>query len=107
VKIKEAAVLLKGQAVEAQGIYNSHFSTTPMELSDPDMAPVKRSNQMAPAKRSHQMAPTKRSNQTLLVERRNQKVSQTALTYGYQQRGSQAVTDTHKTEMVFIFGTWA
>jgi len=81
-KIKEAAVLLKGQSVKAQGIYNAHLSATPMELSDPDMAPAKRSNQMAPVnrsnqmapvKRSNQMAPAKRSNQMLPAERRNQK----------------------------------
>jgi len=46
-KIEEAAVLLKKQAVKAQGIYNTHLSTTPIELSNPDMAPIERSNKMS------------------------------------------------------------
>jgi len=61
-KIKEAAVLLKGQVVKAQGIYNAHLGATPMELSNPDMALAKRSNQMVPTERSKQTVPVERSN---------------------------------------------
>jgi len=94
-KIKEAAVLLKKQAVEAQGINNAHLGATPMELSDSDMAhaemvpvemvPTERSNEMSPAKRSNQMALRNRCPQMVPAER----INQMALTYRHQQRGSQ------------------
>jgi len=71
-KIEEAVVWLKGQAVEAQGIYNAYLGATPMELSDLDTVPEKRSNQMALRGRCPQ-----RGSQTVPKERRNQKASQT------------------------------
>jgi len=79
--LQEAAVLLKGQAVEAQD--NAHLGATPMKLSDLDMFPTKRSNQMVPAKgvtkwslakRSNQMVPTKGVTKRSLVKRSNQMV---------------------------------
>jgi len=94
-KIEEAGVLLKKQAIKAQGIYDAHLSATPMELSNLDMAPMERSNKMSLAKRSNQMALRDRCPQTVPVERRNQM----ALTYGRQHRGLQAVSDGHETKM--------
>jgi len=111
-KIEEAAVLLKRQAIEDQGIYNAHLGTTPMELSDSGTAhtetvPVPRSNQTAPAKRSNQMALSYRCPQTVHTEMVPvPRSNQTALTYGCQQRGSQAVSDGHKTKTGTIFRTW-
>jgi len=74
--LEEAAVWLKGQVVEAQGIYDAYLVPTPMELSNLDMVPEERSNQMALRDRCPQ-----RVSQTVPEERRNQKVSQTALAY--------------------------
>jgi len=110
-KIEEAAVLLERQAVEAQGIYNAHLGATPMELSDSGMAHTEtvtapRSNQMAPAKRRNQMALRDRRPQTVHTETVHMaRSNQTALTYGRQQRGSQAVSDGHETETGSIFRT--